>query len=76
MVDLMEAARTRLNLAKKQYYPDFKLGAAYGFRDATDPTGRTLPDLASFRLSINLPIFSGSKQSKAIDQRSRRRVRT
>jgi len=66
----MEAARTRLDLAKKQYYPDFKLGAAYGFRDATDPTGRNLPDLASFRLSINLPIFSASKQSKAVDQRS------
>ncbi len=66
----MEAARTRLDLAKKQYYPDIKLGAAYGFRDATDPTGQTLPDLASFRLSINLPIFSGSKQSKAVDQRS------
>ena len=65
-----EAARVRLDLAKKEHYPDFKLGAAYGFRDATDPTGRELPDLASFRLSINLPIYSGSKQNKAIDQRS------
>lgn len=65
-----EAARTRLDLAKKEYYPDFKLGAAYGFRDAVDPTGRILPDLATFRLSINLPIYSGSKQSKAVGQRS------
>ncbi|MDP6673281.1 MAG: TolC family protein, partial [Gammaproteobacteria bacterium] len=66
----IEAARTRLVLAKKEYYPDFKLGAAYGFRDASNPTGRDLPDLATFRLSINLPIYSGSKQSKAVDQRS------
>jgi len=65
-----EAARVRLDLAKKEYYPDFKLGAAYGFRDGADPTGRELPDLASFRLSINLPIYSGSKQNKAVDQRS------
>lgn len=65
-----EAARVRLDLAKKEFYPDFKLGAAYGFRGGADPTGRELPDLASFRLSINLPIYSGSKQSKAIDQRS------
>ena len=65
-----EAAKIRLDLAKKEYYPDFKLGAAYGFRDAVDPTGRILPDLATFRLSINLPIYSGSKQSKAVDQRS------
>jgi cobalt-zinc-cadmium efflux system outer membrane protein len=65
-----EAARTRLDLARKEHYPDFKLGAAYGFRDATDPTGRDLPDLASFRLSINLPIYSRSKQNKSVDQRS------
>jgi len=64
------AARARLELAKKAYYPDFKLGAAYGFRDAADASGRNLPDLATFRLSINLPIYSGSKQSKAIEQRS------
>ncbi|MDA1133928.1 MAG: TolC family protein [Proteobacteria bacterium] len=28
----IEAARTRVELAKKDYYPDFKLGANYGFR--------------------------------------------
>ena len=40
----IEAARTRLDLARKEYYPDFKLGAAYGFRDTSDSTGRTLPN--------------------------------
>ena len=68
--DQMAAARARLDLVKKEHYPDLTLGAAYGFRDASDPTGRDLPDLATFRLSINLPIYSGSKQSKAVDQRS------
>ena len=42
----VEAARLRMDVAKKDSYPDFKLGAAYGFRDATDATGRDLPDLA------------------------------
>ncbi len=66
----VEAARLRMDVAKKDSYPDFKLGAAYGFRDATDATGRDLPDLASFRFSINLPIYSSSKQSKLYEQRS------
>ena len=65
-----EAARLRLDVAKKKSYPDFTVGAAYGFRDATDPTGRDLPDLVTFRLGFNLPIYSGSKQDKAIEQRS------
>ncbi len=66
----VEAARLRMDVAKKDSYPDFTLGAGYGFRDGTDATGRDLPDLASFRFSINLPIYSSSKQSKLYEQRS------
>ena len=65
-----EAARARLDVAKKKSYPDFTVGAAYGFRDGADPTGRDLPDLVTFRLGFNLPIYSSSKQDKAIEQRS------
>lgn len=66
----VEAARLRVDVAKKKSYPDFTVGAAYGFRDATDPTGRDLPDVMSFRLGFNLPIYSGSKQDKEIEQRT------
>lgn len=65
-----EAARARLDVAKKKSYPDITVGAAYGYRDATDPTGRDLPDLVSFHVGINVPIYSGSKQDKAIEQQS------
>ncbi len=65
-----EAARMRLDLAKKDYYPDFKLGAGYGFRDGNNPDGSSRADFASFMLSINLPIYSRGKQSKAVEQRS------
>jgi cobalt-zinc-cadmium efflux system outer membrane protein len=64
------AARLRVDAAKKKAYPDFTVGAAYGFRDAVDPTGRVLPDLVTLRLGFNLPIYSSSKQDKAIDQRN------
>jgi cobalt-zinc-cadmium efflux system outer membrane protein len=65
----MEAARLRVDVARKKAYPDFTLGAAYGFRDGTDPTGRELPDLMTFRVGFNLPIYSSSKQDRAIEQR-------
>lgn len=68
--ELVEAARDRADLAKRDYYPDFRLGAAYGFRDAQDRvTGETLPDFLSVMFSVNLPIYSGSRQSKALAQR-------
>lgn len=67
----IQAARKRLDLAKKDYFPDFKLGAAYGFRGGTDPLqGRSRADFATFMLSMEVPLYAGSKQAKAVDQRS------
>jgi cobalt-zinc-cadmium efflux system outer membrane protein len=70
--ELIEAARDRADLAKKDYYPDFQLGAAYGFRSANDRvTGEDLPDFLSIMFSVSLPIYSGSRQDKAMQQRSK-----
>ncbi len=67
--EIIEAARTRVALAEKDYYPDFRLGAAYGFRQGNN-TGRTTKraDFASFGLSLNLPIFTDDKQDRALDE--------
>jgi len=65
----LDAARARLGLAKKDYYPDFELGASYGYRGDT-PDGRSRSDMASVMLSMNLPIHSRTKQDKGVDQRS------
>lgn len=59
----IEAARSRRELARLDRYPDFMVGAAYGRREA-------FPDLVSFEVSVNLPLFAGSKQARAIDQRT------
>ncbi|ADJ28501.1 TolC family protein [Nitrosococcus watsonii] len=67
----IEAARERLDLAKKEYFPDFKLGAAYGFRSGDDPLrGGSRADFATFMLSMRVPLYAGRKQAKAVDQRS------
>jgi len=62
-------AGARLESAQRDYYPDFTLGAAYGFRQGSNANGQTRPDLASVMLSMSLPLYSGSKQDRAVDQR-------
>ncbi|TAN52528.1 MAG: TolC family protein [Methylococcaceae bacterium] len=62
------AAQSRLELAGKGYYPDFNVGADYAARQNT-PSGLGRSDFANFHVSINLPLYAGGKQAKAVDQR-------
>jgi cobalt-zinc-cadmium efflux system outer membrane protein len=64
----IDAAQSRLELAKKDFYPDFTLGTAYSFRQNT-PNGQSRSDFASVQLSMTLPIYTDRKQAKAVDQR-------
>ena len=66
----IDAAKSRVNLAEKSYYPDFKVGAGYGFRQGNN-TGRsdTRADFLSMGISLNLPIFTDTKQDRALAQR-------
>lgn len=66
----VKSARARLDLANKGYYPDFKLSAVYGSRQAKRSDGSEVPDFATIMLSLNLPLYAGRKQSQAINQRS------
>ncbi|MFK7974509.1 MAG: TolC family protein [Halioglobus sp.] len=68
----IEAARARLELAKKDRYPDFKLGVTYGERAGDNPPfmGGSRSDLFSVMLGVKIPLYSGRKQSKAISQRT------
>ncbi len=65
----INAAQSRLDLAQKDYLPDFNLGASYGAR-ANTPSGDKRADLLSLNLSMNVPIFAAQKQAKAVDQRN------
>ncbi|MCF6250166.1 MAG: TolC family protein [Methylococcaceae bacterium] len=66
----INAAQSRLDLAKKNFFPDFKVGAFYGGRDNT-LAGRERADFLSLKLSMNVPIFAATKQQKEVDQRSK-----
>jgi cobalt-zinc-cadmium efflux system outer membrane protein len=65
----INAAQSRLELAKKDYLPDFMVDASYGARDDM-PTGDRRSDLLSLGVRVNVPIFAGQKQAKAVDQRA------
>jgi cobalt-zinc-cadmium efflux system outer membrane protein len=64
----IDAAQSRLELAEKDFYPDFTLGTAYAFRQNT-PTGQSRSDFVSFTLNVTFPLYAASKQAKAVDQR-------
>jgi outer membrane protein TolC len=64
---MLEAASTKVELAKQEFYPDITVGAAYAIRQNT-PSGEARSDFASVRLSLNLPIYANQKQSKALAQ--------
>ncbi len=68
----IEAAQSRLDLAKRDYYPDFKLGVTYGDRtgDNPPPMGGSRSDFFSVMVGVKIPLYSGRKQSKAVSQRS------
>jgi outer membrane protein TolC len=70
----IHAAESRLDAAKKDILPDFNLEASYGAR-ANMPDGTSRSDLLSLGVSLNVPIFAGSKQNKAVDQRTSELIR-
>ncbi|MDD5277453.1 MAG: TolC family protein [Methylovulum sp.] len=65
---MLDAALSKVDLAKQDFYPDFTVGAGYAVRQNT-PTGQSRSNFASVQLSMNLPIYAARKQSKAVDQR-------
>jgi len=66
----VQAADSMVALAEKDYYPDFNIGAGYGFRQGINPVNRqTRPDFASIMLTMSLPLYTGTKQDRAVDQR-------
>ena len=65
---MLDAAKSRVDLAQKGFYPDFTVGAFYDARQSA-PSGQSRSDFASIQLSMNVPIYADRKQAKAVDQR-------
>ena len=59
----------RKELAERDLFPDFNVGASYGFRQGNMPNGNDRADFLSLKIGINIPLFAESKQKMAISQR-------
>ena len=57
---LIDKSQKALDLARKDYYPDFDLRVQYGQRDKM-PDGAPRSDLISLTLAINLPLWGKQK---------------
>jgi len=68
----VNAAQSRLDLAKRDYYPDFKLGMTYGDRTGDNPLprGDVRSDFVSVMVGVKIPLYAGRKQSKAVSQKN------
>ncbi|MDH5731451.1 MAG: TolC family protein [Gammaproteobacteria bacterium] len=58
----VDMALSQRDLARKAYFPDFRLAALYGYRDGYS-------DMATFQLSMSLPVYASKKQHRELDQR-------
>ncbi len=68
----IDAAQSRLDLARRDYYPDFKLGVTYGDRTGDNPLprGGARSDFVSVMVGVKIPLYAGRKQSKAVSQKN------
>ncbi|MBL4670793.1 MAG: TolC family protein [Arenicella sp.] len=68
---LISAADARVDLAERDYYPDFNIGITYGDRSGQNPlsVGGDRADLFSIKLGIKIPLYAKSKQSYQVKQR-------
>lgn len=66
---MIEASETRVELAHKDYYPDFTVGAFYGLRGGNNADGSDRSDFGSIMFSMNLPIHTESRQDQQLAQR-------
>ena len=60
-------SRLKVDLAKKDYWPDFTIFLAYTQRDELQ-NGSPGYDFFSGGISLNLPIYSANKQSKKVEE--------
>jgi len=67
----IDAAQSRLDLAKRGYYPDFKVDMTYGDRtgDNALPRGGSRSDFVSLMVGVKIPLYAGRKQAKAVAQK-------
>ncbi len=59
---MIAGAEVKVQMAKKEYYPDFTINGSYFLRN------KEVPDMWSLTTTINIPIFYKTKQKQAVNE--------
>lgn len=59
---MVAMAEAKVQMAKKEYYPDFTINGSYFLRN------KEVPDMWSITTTINIPIFYKTKQKQAVNE--------
>lgn len=59
---MLKSAETKVQMAKREYYPDFTISGSYFLRN------KEVPDMWSLTTTINIPIFYKKKQRQAVNE--------
>lgn len=60
------AADTGVELAEQGYRPEFSLDLTYGGRGGFNPDGSSRPDLLSFMVMMDVPLFRANRQDRTV----------
>lgn len=63
---VIEQAAVTADLARKDFYPDFNVSLAYGFRE-DDRLGAERPDFFSAGVNMNIPLYRNRKQTPLLE---------
>ncbi|WP_368737160.1 TolC family protein [Vibrio marinisediminis] len=63
----VESAKTQVAIAEEAYAPQFGLEVMYAHREANNMRGEPAPDMVSAYLTMDIPLFTGNKQDKALE---------
>jgi len=70
--EMLNKSESSVKLAKKDYWPNFTLGASYNQRDNLK-SGMVMHDFFSATLSLNIPLYFGRKQSAKVQEKEKDR---
>jgi len=64
----LETAKAKVQLSEKNFYPDFMVGATYGYREGENPDGSDRADFATFSFTMSVPLFNQAAKRSAVSQ--------
>lgn len=59
---MVRGAKAKVEMSKREYYPDFTINGSYFLRN------KEVPDMWSLTTTINIPIFYKTKQKQAVNE--------